>query len=91
MEETVSQLDLVVLDDEGNKTVLPGEPIVLLPCLAAGCLKQFQDKVWKNANNNIIVKREYGKWQKVVCPHCGQKLKVKCYKNRSVTIELRDK
>lgn len=87
----MQQIDLVALDDEGKRTVQTGELIVYIPCLGSGCLKKFRDDnvFFQKAEVNIIVKRIYGAAQNIVCPHCGQKLKVRCYKNGSVKEEIR--
>ena len=83
--------DLVLLDEDGHRTAKGGEPITYLPCLGPGCLAKFRLRTGiKDAQSNLIAKRVYGT-QKVVCPHCGQKLKVRCYKKGDVSIELRDK
>lgn len=87
----MNQMDLVVLDDNGSKTVNVGDPVILLPCLGNGCMKKFRESnpIFSKAENNIYVKQEFGVTQKIVCPHCGQKMKVRCYKNGSVSLEVR--
>lgn len=88
---SLSVNDLILLDEEGNRTVEEGDPITYLPCLRTGCLAKFRLRTGiKDAQSNLIAKRVYG-IQKVVCPHCGQKLKVRCYKKGDVSIELRNK
>lgn len=88
--DELKMIDLVLLDEKGERTAETGDPIVFLPCLGRGCLNEFQEKHGRNIRNNIIAKKIYSP-QKVVCPHCGQKLKVRCYTKGDVSVEIRDK
>lgn len=86
----LNPIDLVLLNENGDKTANVGDDVVFLMCLGHGCLKKFRENEgFEKANNNIIAKRVYGETQMVVCPHCGQKLKVRFYKKGSVRIEIR--
>lgn len=82
--------DCVVLDDEGRLTVKDGDRCVWVPCLAPGCSKKIEEEHGRKYRDNLCVKLIY-RPQLVVCPHCGQKLKIRCYKNKTIEVTIREK
>ena len=71
----MTQMEKVLLDDEGNFTVKDGDSTFCFECLS--CRK------------NVISKVEF-KMKNVVCPHCKKKFKIRYYKNGRCSITARN-
>lgn len=72
----MTQLERVLLNDEGDYTAKDGDKVFWFRCLSC--------------NEYVISKIEF-KMANVVCPHCKNKFKIRHYKNGHVSIAVRDK
>lgn len=70
----MKQGEMVLLNDDGEKTAKDGELINYINCFCC---------------DKVVIARYIFKKQEVVCPHCNGKFTIRYYKNGKVSMRIR--